>query len=89
MKICHCANITDGDIDAAIDWMRASDPDVVITPGKIFHALGKTADCGGCVKLFVSTMKANENLAVPGDPPDLRGPHRQPTLRVHRGRRSP
>lgn len=88
MKICHCANITDRDIDAAIDWMRASDPHVVITPGKIYHALGKTAECGGCVKLFVSTMKSNDNLAVPGDPPDLRYPQKLPKLRVHRGDRS-
>jgi bacterioferritin-associated ferredoxin len=76
MKICHCAQITDRDIDAAIDWMRASDPDVVITPGKIFHALGKSADCGGCIRLFVSTMKRNGNLAVPNSPPDLRTPAR-------------
>lgn len=74
MMICSCARITDRDINAAIDWMRAADPDVVITPGKVFHALGKSADCGGCVRLFVSTMKENGNLAVPGDPPDLRTP---------------
>jgi bacterioferritin-associated ferredoxin len=65
MMICHCSQITDRDINAAIDWMRASDPEVVITPGKVFHALGKSADCGGCVRLFVSTMKQNDNLGVP------------------------
>jgi bacterioferritin-associated ferredoxin len=73
MKICHCAGITDREIHAAIDWMRASDPEVVITPGKIFHALGKSADCGGCVRLFVSTMKQNDNLAVPVELRNLRG----------------
>ena len=39
MIICHCRTITDRDIDSAIDWMRAADPDVVITPGKIYRAL--------------------------------------------------
>ena len=47
MIICQCTYITDHDIHAAIDWMRAADPDAVITPCKIYHALGKTADCSG------------------------------------------
>ena len=51
---------------AAVDWMRASDADTVITPGKIYHALGKRAECGGCMPLFLNTMRANENFQVPG-----------------------
>jgi bacterioferritin-associated ferredoxin len=65
MIICHCQSITDSDINAAIDWMRASDADALITPGKIYHALGKAADCGGCMPLFLSTMRRNDNLNVP------------------------
>lgn len=65
MIVCHCANITDHDIHAAIDWMRAADPDTIITPRKIYRALGKAADCGGCVALFVGTMRQNDNLEVP------------------------
>ncbi len=65
MIVCHCQNITDREIHAAIDWMRAADPDTLITPGKVYHALGKAADCGGCVPLFLGTMRANPNLEVP------------------------
>jgi bacterioferritin-associated ferredoxin len=65
MIICHCQSITDNDINAAIDWMRAADADALITPGKIYHALGKAADCGGCMPLFLSTMRQNDNLEVP------------------------
>ncbi|MCT8161645.1 bacterioferritin-associated ferredoxin [Pseudoruegeria sp. SHC-113] len=65
MIICHCQNITHEDIDAAIDWMRAADADTVITPGKIYHALGKSADCGGCMPLFLSHMRKNANCEVP------------------------
>jgi len=64
--VCHCMGISDRDIRAAVDWMRASDPDTVITPGKIYHALGKRADCGGCMPLFLETMRSNENFRVPG-----------------------
>lgn len=74
MMVCHCMQITDRDIDAAIDWMRAADPEVVITPGKVFRALGKSAECGGCVRVFVSTMKRNDNLAVPIALRNLRAP---------------
>lgn len=65
MIVCHCRNISSRDIDAAIDWMRAADPDTLITPGKVYRALGKAADCGGCLPLFLDTMRRNENLEVP------------------------
>jgi bacterioferritin-associated ferredoxin len=74
MIICHCQSITDHDIRAAVDWMRAADPDTVITPGKIYHALGKRADCGGCMPLFLNTMRDNQNFSVSATdhPPRLR-----------------
>ncbi|MFB2532479.1 bacterioferritin-associated ferredoxin [Paracoccus sp. p4-l81] len=77
MIVCHCMNITDRDIQAAVTWMRAADPDTIVTPGKIYHALGKRADCGGCMKLFVSTMRRVEafpvDSGVPALPPALTG----------------
>ncbi|MBS3978624.1 MAG: (2Fe-2S)-binding protein [Rhodobacteraceae bacterium] len=66
MIVCHCQSITDHEIRAAVDWMRASDSETIITPGKIYHALGKRADCGGCMPLFLSTMRENQNFRVPG-----------------------
>lgn len=65
MIICHCQHITDHDIHAAINWMRASDDKTIITPGKVYRALGKAADCGGCMPLFLSTMRSNVNTEVP------------------------
>ena len=65
MIICHCQHITDHDIHAAIDWMRAADDKTIITPGKVYRALGKAADCGGCMPLFLSTMRNNDNTEVP------------------------
>lgn len=68
MIVCHCMNITDHDIRAAVDWMRAADPETIVTPGKIYHALGKRADCGGCMPLFLGTMRGCENIGVADDP---------------------
>lgn len=76
MIVCHCQHITDRDIHAAIDWMRAADPYTLITPGKIYRALDKRADCGGCMPLFLATMKANPNLPVPLELQGLRRPSR-------------
>lgn len=75
MIVCHCQSISDHDIRAAVDWMRAADPETIITPGKVYHALGKRADCGGCMPLFLDTMRRNRNFGVPGreDVPRLRG----------------
>ncbi len=80
MIVCHCQNISDHDIHAAIDWMRASDPDTLITPGKVYRALGKAADCGGCVPLLLGTMRKNPNLEVPMNLRNLRGETQEKTL---------
>ena len=72
MIICSCQNISHSDIHAAIDWMRAADQQALITPGKVYHALGKKADCGGCVPLFLETMRANPNLEIPLELRNLR-----------------
>ena len=74
MIVCHCQSIADHDIRAAIDWMRAADPETIITPGRIYHALGKRADCGGCMPLFLATMRSSDNLEVPTN---LRGLRRR------------
>ncbi|WP_390913456.1 (2Fe-2S)-binding protein [Pseudosulfitobacter sp. SM2401] len=73
MIVCHCQNISDRDIHAAIDWMRAADDKTIVTPGKVYRALGKSADCGGCMPLFLSTMRTNDNVKVPMQPPVLTG----------------
>jgi bacterioferritin-associated ferredoxin len=72
MIVCHCTNISSQEIDAAIDWIRAADVDVVITPGRIYRALGKSADCGSCMPVFLSVMRANAQHQVPVELQNLR-----------------
>ena len=74
MIVCHCSGISDADIHTAIEWMRAADPDTIITPGKVYRALGKKADCGGCLPLFLTTMAGSPGLGVPTE---LRGMRRR------------
>jgi bacterioferritin-associated ferredoxin len=65
MIVCQCMAIADTDIRAAVAWMRASDPATLITPGKVYRALGKRADCGGCLPLFLDTLRSAHGFAVP------------------------
>ncbi len=67
MIVCSCSRITDRDIHVAIDWMRAADPYALITPGKVYRALGKRPDCGGCIRLFIANMRASGALEVRND----------------------
>lgn len=85
MIVCHCNAITDHDIRAAVDWMRAADPETIITPGKVYRALGKRADCGGCLPLFLDQMAQCDTLQVPMN---LRGLRRNNTKgKTDEGRR--
>ena len=85
MIVCHCQSISDHDIQAAVAWMRAADAATIITPGKIYHALGKRADCGGCMPLFLDIMRAHDSFQVPMN---LRGLRRATdTGKPHEGRR--
>jgi bacterioferritin-associated ferredoxin len=70
MIVCSCTGTTDRDIREAIAWMRASDPLTLITPGRIYRALGKAPQCGGCIRLFVEKMRGEDRMAVPRE---LRG----------------
>lgn len=65
MIVCHCTGISDGEIRSAIDWMRRADPHVLVTPGKVYRALGRRASCGDCMPLFLATMMASDGVAVP------------------------
>lgn len=85
MIVCHCTGITDHDIRAAVDWMRASDAETIITPGKVYHALGKRPDCGGCMPLLLDTMRHCDSFGVA--PPILRDKTHRNKGTQHEGRR--
>lgn len=72
MIVCHCQSISDHDIRAAVDWMRAADPQTLITPGKVYRALGKRADCGGCMPLFLDTLRKVPAFRIPVTPDPVR-----------------
>lgn len=76
MIVCSCLNISDHDIRGAVSWMRAADASTIITAGKVYRALGHRPDCGGCMPLFLDTMRRSDGFEVPNTntalPPILR-----------------
>ena len=60
--------------------MRASEPYALTPPGKICRAIGKPAECGGCIRLSVERMRSDARMAVLAG---LRG------LRYRSGRHAP
>jgi bacterioferritin-associated ferredoxin len=79
MIICSCAVISSDEIERTVAWMKAADPQVVITPGKVYRALGKHPVCGGCAKLFVAAVHkpatdgpTTDDTRTSDVPPELR-----------------
>jgi hypothetical protein len=70
---------------AAVYWMRAADIDTVIPPGKVYLALGKRADCGGCLPQFLETLRGCDRFQVPMNLPGLRQQPALATVKHHEG----
>ena len=64
MIVCHCNAITDRDIRAAVDWMRAADARTIITPGKVYRALGKSPTCMDCAPLLTLRIYATAQEVI-------------------------
>lgn len=72
MIVCSCAVISSSAIETAVAWMKAADPQVVVTPGKVYRALCKKPVCGGCAKLFVAAVHKPSHADVPAELCNLR-----------------
>lgn len=48
MIVCSCNVIARREIEAVIEEILAEDPYAVLTPGLLYHRLGRRGKCGGC-----------------------------------------
>jgi bacterioferritin-associated ferredoxin len=48
MIVCSCNIISRRDIESAVEEILAEDAYAVLTPGLVYHRLGKRGKCGGC-----------------------------------------
>lgn len=56
MIVCHCNVISRHEIEQIVDRLRENDPYCVITPGRIYHRLGKRGRCCNCFPLVVQIL---------------------------------
>jgi bacterioferritin-associated ferredoxin len=78
MIVCSCNIISRRDIEAAVEEILAEDSYAVVTPGLVYHRLGKRGKCGGCfphaVRILVehgdtvrARLETGEGAAAAGD----------------------
>lgn len=74
MIVCSCAVVTDKDIAAAVAAIYAADAYAVVTPGAVYHALGRRFVCQGCRPLVVASiereLRKRAHGVQPTDPTD-------------------
>ena len=70
MIVCHCHVITKAEIKEIVYELLDGDPWFHLTPGSVYHALGKRGKCCGCFPSvidylveIVSEMRANHTGA--------------------------
>lgn len=65
--ICACSGITRTQIVRTVAWMQADDPGAVITPARIYRALGKRPNCGSCFTDFLAVLPTRAATWLPSD----------------------
>lgn len=69
MIVCSCNVVTSRQIKAAVEELVAADPDVVLTPGIVYRALGVRPQCGTCLPQVVEMIHAHRET-LNGDADD-------------------
>lgn len=51
MILCSCNVLSSADLKATAERLRAGNPSIPVTPGRVFLALGVRPQCGSCIDL--------------------------------------
>ena len=81
MIVCSCNVIVRRDIESVIEEILAEDPYAVLTPGLLYHRLGRRGKCCGCFPhvsrilvehgTYVRDRIASGTMPAAEDQPDL------------------
>lgn len=72
MIVCHCNEISSGEIRCAVKCMLEACPRRELCPESVYTELGKCPNCCGCFALAEEVIREAELLFVPVD--TLRAP---------------
>lgn len=59
MIVCSCNVVSDREIHAVVEELICLDPDVVLTPGMVYRAIGIRPKCGTCLPHVVRLVHAH------------------------------
>jgi bacterioferritin-associated ferredoxin len=59
MIVCSCNVVSHREIEAAVESLVEADPDVVLTPGMVYRAIGVRPKCGTCLEHVVELIHAH------------------------------
>ena len=59
MIVCSCNVVSDREIQAVVEELVCVDPDVVLTPGMVYRAIGIRPKCGTCLPHVVKLVHAH------------------------------
>lgn len=59
MIVCSCNVVSHREIEAAVESLVEADPDVVLTPGMVYRAIGVRPKCGTCLEHVVKLIHAH------------------------------
>lgn len=66
MIVCSCNVISHQEIERVVEELFQDDPDVVLTPGKVYRGIGCKPKCGTCLKHFCELMHAHRQAVENG-----------------------
>lgn len=64
MIICSCNVVSHQEIETAVEELVRADPNVVLTAGAVYHAIGVHPKCGTCLKNVVELIHAHRDALL-------------------------
>ncbi|MDH3580329.1 MAG: (2Fe-2S)-binding protein [Hyphomicrobiales bacterium] len=59
MIVCSCNVVSRNQIKAVVEELVRSDPNVVLTPGTVYDAIGCRPKCGNCLTQVVEIVHSH------------------------------
>ncbi len=66
MIVCSCNVVSHREIENAVEELVRSDPNVVLTAGKVYRAIGVQPKCGTCLKSVVELIHTHRATLANG-----------------------
>lgn len=67
MIICSCNVVSHQEIETVVEELVRSDPNVVLTAGEVYRAIGVQPKCGTCLKSVIELIHTHRDTVLAGN----------------------